>query len=330
MAAKLKDIERLTASMEVSLADAFLQAVASIKSQSRIAELEAAIIANDAEAAFRAAGLRPGSWTLLTESVRSAYIEGGQFAAMTTVPKRLGFQFNPTNPRALEWISTHSADLVVELNLKQRAAIRTAMTLGNEAGRNPRSIALDIVGRVNRTGRRQGGVIGLHEQFADYAGNARRELQALDSNYFTRARRDRRYDAMVQRSIDAGKPLTNAEIDHIIGRYEARLAQLRGENIARTEVVSAYGASSNEAMNQVVEEGLAQQDAVEKVWQHAFTGNDRPGHVALNRTSVPLGQPFINPVTGNQMQFPGDGPASERINCHCLVMHRVSFEKTLL
>lgn len=316
--------------MEDDIVKAFLAAVASIKSQAKIAELEAAIVANDLDAAFRAAGLRPGSWTLLTESVRSAYIEGGQFAAMTTVPKRLGFQFNPTNPRALEWISTHSADLVVELNMKQRQAIRTIMTLGNEAGRNPRSVALDIVGRIGRTGRRQGGVIGLHEQFADYASNARRELQALDSNYFTRARRDRRYDAMVQRSIDSGKPLTRAEIDHIIGRYEDRLLQTRGESIAQTEALAGMNASADGAMQQVVEEGLAQQDAIEGTWSSARDAKVRPDHAAANGQKRMQGQPFN--VGGYSMRYPGDpsAPASQRARCRCVVRWDVDFSKTLL
>lgn len=324
-----RELQQFLARLEASLARAFLQAVAGIKSQARIAELEAAIRANDVDAAFRAAGFRPSSWTGVTEVVRSTYIEGGQFAA-ATVPRRFGYQFNPINPRALEWISTHSGDLVVELNLKQRAAIRTIMTLGAEEGRNPRSVALDIVGRVGRTGRRQGGVIGLHDQFAEFAGNARRELESLDANYFTRARRDRRYDAMVQRAIDSGKPLTRSQIDMLIGRYEDRLLQTRAENIARTEMVGAYSASSDEAMRQVVDEGLAQADAVEKTWRHSRAGNDRPGHLALNGVSVPLGQPFTNPDTGNQMQFPGDGPASERINCRCTVFHKVAWEKTAL
>jgi hypothetical protein len=330
VAATVKDIERLMAGMESALVTAFLTAVASIKSQAKIAELEAAIVANDLDAAFRAAGLRPGSWTLVTESTRAAYIEGGQFTVMSGIPKRLGFQFNPMNPRALEWISTHSADLVVELNLKQRAAIRTAMTLGNEAGRNPRSIALDIVGRVNRTGRRQGGVIGLHEQFADFAGNARRELQALDSNYFTRVRRDRRYDAMVQRSIDSGKPLTRAEIDRIIGRYEDRLLQTRGESIARTEALAGMNASADEAMQQVVEEGLAQQDAIEGTWSSARDAKVRSDHASANGQKRMQGQPFN--VGGYPMRYPGDpsAPASQRIRCRCIVQWEVDFSKTLL
>lgn len=329
MPPSFRELQRFLAQLEASLAREFQKAVAGIKSQVRLTELEAAIRANDVDAAFRAAGFRPGSWTAVTEAVRGAYIEGGQFAA-ATVPRRFRYQFNPINPRALEWISTHSADLVVELSLKQRAAIRTTMTLGAEAGRNPRSIALDIAGRIGRTGRRQGGVIGLHEQFAEFAGNARRELENLDANYFTRVRRDRRYDAMVRRAMDTGKPLTHREIDMLIGRYEDRLLQTRAENIARTEVVGAYSASSDEAMRQVVDEGLAQADAVEKTWRHSRAGNDRPGHIALNGISVPLGQPFTNPDTGNQMQFPGDGPASERINCRCTVFHKVAWEKTAL
>lgn len=326
----IRELQKLLSQLEGPIARSFRQAVAQMKSQAQIARLESAIARGDMDAVMLAAGLRPGSWVPVTEAIRSAYIQGGQFAATANVPARYAFQFNPMNPRALSWLSTHSADLVVELNIKQREAINTAMVIGNQAGRNPRSVALDIVGRVGRTGRRQGGVIGLHEQFADYASNARAELQNLDSNYFTRVRRDRRYDAMVQKAIDSGKPLDKAAIEILTGRYEDRLLETRGQNIAQTETISAYGSSSNEAVEQVIEEGLARPDAVEKKWQHSFSGDSRPGHVALSGTKVPMGTPFINPENGIQLQFPGDGPASERIRCKCIVFHEIDFSKTVL
>src|SRR5690606_24283688 len=128
MTLSARQLQQFLSRLEPTIARAFQQAVSRVKSQARIAELEAAIRANDAEAAFRAAGFRPGSWTPVTEALRTTFIEGGQFAVAAHVPARFGQQFNPMNPRALEWVSAHSADLVTELNIHQRHAIRTMMT----------------------------------------------------------------------------------------------------------------------------------------------------------------------------------------------------------
>lgn len=330
MAFSVRQLQQFLSRLEPTIARAFQQAVAQVKSQARIAELEAAIRANDAEAAFRAAGFRPGSWTSVTEALRTAYIEGGQFAVAAHVPARFRQQFNPMNPRALEWVSAHSADLVTELNIRQRHAIRTMMTLGAEAGRNPRSVALDIVGRVGRTGRRQGGVIGLHEQFADFAANARRDLETLSPDYFTRTRRDRRYDATVRRAIEEGRQLPRATIDALVGRYEDRLLQTRGNNIARTEIITAYEAASDEAMRQVVEEGLAEADAVESVWDATLDSRTRPDHAAAHGQRRKLGEPFS--IAGYPAQYPGDPslPASQRINCRCFARREIDFSRTAL
>lgn len=337
----IKQLDAFLRGQEASIARAFRQSVAQIKSQARIAELEAAIRANDLEAAMRAAGLRPGSWTVVSEAVRASYIAGGVFAVTTAVPKRYGFQFDPINPRAIDWLLAESSRLVTDITTHQREAVQVIMSAGVAEGRGPRSVALDIVGRVGRTGRRQGGVIGLHELFAGYVNGRvdtydrfipgmRQELENLDGNYFTRTRRDRRYDRLVRRAIEEGRPLPQSAIDTIIGRYEDRLLQTRGETIARTEAIRAMNASAEESLRQVVDDGLAEPDAVEREWDATLDSRTRPSHAAASGQRRRVGEPFD--IGGYPALYPGDPalPAGESINCRCFLRPSVDFSRTLL
>ncbi len=52
--------------------------------------------------------------------------------------------------------------------------------------------------------------------------------------------------------------------------------------------------------------------------QWIWSNVSRDGHAALNGTSVPIDEDFINPVTGNAIPFPvGSGIPEEDINCGC-------------
>jgi len=328
MPATAKQIEAFMASLEPAIARAFRQAVESIRSRANISQLEAAIAAMDYERAFAAAGIRDYAWVQVPEATRAAYAQAGAFTIASDVPKSFGLSFNINNPRARDWIAAHSSRFVTEVNLGQQRAIRAIITNGFEAGRNPRSVALDIVGRVSQqTGRRTGGVIGLHEQFADFATNARTQLASLDSGYFTRTRRDKRFDSVVRRAIESGESLTEKQIDAIIGSYENRLLQTRATTIARTEALSSMNAAADEALHQVVDEGLAPASAITKVWDATLDQRTRPTHFDANGQEAPLDQPFI--VGGYAMMHPGDenAPPEEVIGCRCIVRHKIDFSQ---
>src|SRR5699024_7431465 len=110
-----------------------------------------------------------------------------------------------------------------------------------QLGLHPRATALDLVGRVGPTGRREGGVVGLNRPQARAVANARLALSSGDPehmrDYLQLQRRDRRYDHIVRRRIEAGQPLNERELGTILARYEDRLLQTRGETIARTETI---------------------------------------------------------------------------------------------
>jgi hypothetical protein len=322
-----RKLDQLLDQLEPNLARAFRESVDGIRSRANVSALVAALEARDIDAAARAAGITQASWTAVTESARRAYIEGGAIAA-ADAPARLGFAFDMNNPRAQEWLADHSSAFVTRINSDQRAAIQTALTAGFEQGRNPRSTALDIVGRVNRaTGRRGGGIVGLTNQMSGFVTNARAELADPETmaNYLTRARRDKRFDRLVQRSIDEGKPLSQTDIDRIVGRYSDRLLNLRGDNIARTETLGSLNEGMDEALRQAVDEGLVSAGNVRRVWDATGDDRTREDHIAANGQEVGLDEPFI--VGGAAMMHPGDfsAPVEQVINCRCVTRQVVDW-----
>lgn len=200
---------------------------------------------------------------------------------------------------------------------------------GIERGANPRDTALDITGRINRaTGRREGGILGLTSGQTDAVIRARRELLDLDAGYFSRKRRDARFDGIVSRAIKDGKPLSKADVDRITGRYKDRLLNYRGEVIARTETLAALQAGKSEGFEQLIDAGKVRADQVTKTWRATGDGRTRDSHLAMNGQSVKLREAFTTP-DGHKMMHPHDNslgaPASETIQCRCFYEIKVKY-----
>lgn len=201
-------------------------------------------------------------------------------------------------------------------------------------GRNPRSTALDITGRINKaTGLREGGILGLSSTQTDAVIRARQELLSGDPaqlrNYLTRQRRDARFDRHIMRAIKDGKPLPASEVDRITGRYKDRLLALRGEMIARNETLASLNAGKEEGIRQLIDSGKVQRSAVTKRWRATGDDRTRDSHLALNDVEVGIDQPFISPLTGAQMMYPHDisrgAPASEIIGCRCFYEIKIDY-----
>lgn len=211
----------------------------------------------------------------------------------------------------------------------QEQAIRQTVEQGLADGRNPRGVALEVVGRLNRqTGRREGGIIGLTSQQAGYATNARKQLEALDEGYFERKLRDKRFDRTVAKAIREEKPLSRADIDRITGRYADRLLAHRGEIIARTESIAALHAGQFEAARQLVESGKVRADQIVKTWDATGDARTRPTHAAMDGQTVGLFEAFTSP-SGARLMHPHDvslgAPADEIIQCRCFMAVKVKY-----
>ena len=186
-------------------------------------------------------------------------------------------------------------------------------------------MALELVGRIEN-GKRTGGIVGLTSGQAGYVLNARRQLEELDPDYFTRALRDKRFDRIVKKAIADGKPIAKADVDRITGRYADRLLNYRGEVIARTEMIAALHAGQYEGMRQLIDTGKVRADQVTKVWSATGDGRTRDTHLAMNGQTVRFDRPFVSP-SGAQMRYPHDeslgAPADEIIQCRCTATYRV-------
>lgn len=299
---------------------AFLEAIRSKANSINLAELANAIEARDFNRALRIAGITRADLFPFDTAVNGAYVAGGQAIAAVAPSFAVNFGFDGRAVRAEAWARSHVGGLVTNIVDEQLDLLRE--TIGDQLseGVNPRTIAVRIAGpTVN--GNRQGGFIGLSRAQAGYLANARRELAELDAGYFQRTLRDRRYDGIVRKAITAGKPLAQADIDRISARYSDRMLKHRADTIARTESITALRAGRREGIQQAIEAGAINPDAVKREWDATGDSRTRPDHQAMNGQSVDgMDTPYVLP-DGSRMRFPGDtelgASASQTIQCRC-------------
>lgn len=325
----IAEIERL----EPSISEGFKASIFKIRGSVALARLEEAIRVGDFEAARRIVNLSQARFSELTEGNRSVYLAGGEFSA-NQAPASLGFAFNVNSPRAAQYLQNKSSTLLDLIINDQNQMIRDVLSEGVDAGRNPRALALDLVGRVDRrTGRRVGGRLGLTANQSRYVSAAKSELISGDRasmrNYLQREARDKRFDSMVLKALDDEAPIPTPDADRIAARYSDNLLQLRGETIARTEALESFHAGSDEALNQAVEEGYARAEDIVKVWSSSGDGRVRDGHRAMDGQTVALNETFLDPVTGDRLRYPADSRASaaSRVNCRCAMIQRVDWSR---
>jgi uncharacterized protein with gpF-like domain len=209
-------------------------------------------------------------------------------------------------------------------------------------GRNPKNVALDIIGRVDyATGKRTGGIIGLTSNQSNWVGNVRNELQEINraiveklpqaevSGYFNRELRNKRFDRTILKAVRENQPLPQDTIEKLVTNYKNNALQYRGETIGRTEAIQSLNASKHEAIKQAVDMGAVKASAVKRIWDSAGAdGRTRASHLAMDGQSVGLDEPFTSP-DGFQLMFPGDtslgADAGEIINCRCNVRDEIDF-----
>ncbi len=339
MATQSQVYDALLAQYGPKVAKAFEAAIDDLRAQADLARLIDAIARNDIAEAIAALHLDPAAYNQLVDAVEAAYRDGGQQMAdaLPSPPpghpaNALVFRFNARNPRAETWLGQYSSTLVTRITDEQVEVVRTVLERGMSEGQAPRDAALDIVGRINRlTGKREGGVLGLSAPQEAYVASARQELADLDSHYFTRTLRDKRFDSTVRKAIDSGKPIPDAVRAKIVTAYEGRLLKLRGQTIGRTEAMTSLQQAKLEGARQLVDSGKATETQVRRVWRNSGLRNSRDSHVALNGETVGLNEAWISPVSGAAIMYPGDpqAPAGERINCACDQAIRVDWFSNL-
>lgn len=311
----------------LEVAQAFMAAINDLRGNVELQKVIAALERGDLQGALDALHLSRAAFAGLEAKITEAFIAGGQ-GAVASMPAAvsIGFRFDPGNQRAASWIRQFSGNLITGLVDGERQQARDFLADGMARGAHPRSVALNLVGRISRaTGNREGGLIGLSAPQRAYVQAARIELASADPNllkhYLTRTRRDRRYDRTVLKAIREGKAIDPDNASLMVTRYSARLVQLRGEVIARTEGLPAIRAAKHEAYQQLVDDGRVAEADIERGWHTTQDGRQRDSHDAMaGQTVRGLSQPFQSP-SGALLMFPGDsslGAGTEEIvACRC-------------
>ncbi|WP_313522525.1 phage minor head protein [Shinella sp.] len=216
-----------------------------------------------------------------------------------------------------------------------RAAARQQIVAGLEQNRTPDQIARSLIGLKNRvTGKREGGVIGLNSRQVELMLNTEAKLlsgdPALMREYLTLKTRDRRFDSAVRKAIETGRPVNADDLGKIMRQLRDRNVQLRAKTIARNESITAMRAGRHEGFVQMLETGRVSEDQIERRWDATGDDHTRLSHLALHGQKVTgLSAPFVSPVTGARMMFPGDAslgaPAEELIQCRCFEHIRIRY-----
>lgn len=319
--------------LEPRLRDAFLAAVQEIVGKAQIGRIVEALERGDVQGAIDALYIEPAAFEVFQRELEAAYGEGGNVTvgeigqAVDAQGNRLVIRFDVRNLRAERWLRENSSNLITRIVEEQRDVVRTHLTSGMERGDNPRTVALDITGRINpATKRREGGVVGLSGPQEAYVRNAREELRNGDFAAFReRQRRDKRFDKLLSRMEREGKPLNETQITKIINRYADSLLKLRGETIARTEGLASLHAAQYEALRQLVDSGKVRADQVKRVWDATGDRKTRRAHAIADGQTVGLEEDFT--VGGRSMRYPGDprGGPQNVINCRCAIRPKVDW-----
>lgn len=291
------------------MATAFQEAMQDVRSKSQFSLIQAAIDEGDVEAVIRLLQIDAAIFAPLDRVIEGAFYTGGAYA-LASLPKKplqtgslgpLVIRFQGRHPRAETWIRNRSSMLIREISNTQRTVIRETIEAGLKANRNPRSVALDLVGRMQGN-QRTGGVVGL----------TRRQMRAVL----------RKREEMIAQGV------SRITVENETRTAMNRALLRRGETIARTEMIAALNAGRYEGMQQLVDSGRVSADQIVVKWSSTMDSRTRDTHRGMNGNVVPFGQPFITP-SGALLRFPGDtafgAPASETINCRCFAGIEIDF-----
>ena len=324
----LNNVLSLLNRFEPEIAQAFTAAILAARRSVDLRALEQALRAGNVSQAVDILRINQALLFPLDAAITSSFVAGGQMIAAAAPVSAGVMGFDGRHFRAEAWARNHVGGLIREVVADQVQMARTVIDAQIMAGRNPRAMVTELVGRVTPRGR-EGGFLGLTQRQAQYALNAREELQNLSRAYFDRTLRDRRFDRSVDRAIREGRPLASADLDRITARYRDRLLAQRAETIARTESITALRAGRHEGIQQGIDQGFIASERVRRVWDATLDSRTRPDHQAMHNEGVDgMTAPFVLP-DGSRMMYPGDtslgADAGQTINCRCVERFEVDW-----
>lgn len=342
MARKMPDyLEQAIATYEPRVRREFLLAWSSLRNSAKISALESAIASGDHQRVIGVLSLDRAAFGALEDSIIQSYNAGGRGLVGALPPiddpengGRLRVNFDARHPRAEAWATENGGRFITEITDDQRKSIQEHVRRSLVDGRNPRNAALDIVGRVDRTtGRRSGGVLGLHSSQAQSVTRMRDDLTSGDPkrmrSFFDKKLRPKNLDSVVSKAMREGKPLTVDEANKATMGYSRNLLRHRGEVVARTEALDALRAGRHEGVTQLEESGKVQEEQISRYWDSTGDSRTRPDHLEMEGQMVTGAKtPFVLP-DGSKVLHPGDGSLGaspqQVIQCRCVERIRISY-----
>lgn len=334
MASNRDAFEVLTEKWTPELRKAFLDAIYEIRGRVNIDLITKLLNEGNVEAAVRAVGLDPLDFRILDQSLTGVFNQGGSLFGDTIPAIRdaagavIKFQFDVRNLRAEQWTRNKSSTLITEIINDQKVAIRNHLVAGLEAGKNPRTTALELVGRRNpTTGTRDGGVIGLTSGQEGWQRKYASELASTNpadlKAALGRGLRDKRFDGAIKKAIRTGEPIPAETQAKMRMAYRNKSLKYRADVISRNETIRALGASQAEAYSQAIDKGIVKADTITRFWVTA--GDERVRHThrlipGMNKDGVGWQEPFQTP-TGPSMHAPHDTD----IMCRCREKVRIDY-----
>lgn len=278
-------ITELLAKYDKSIEAAFLAAIKSRADSINVRDLESALEARDISRAINIIGLTRADLYPLDAAITEAFVAGGQTVPKAAPAYAVAFGFDGRATGAANWARNHVGGLITGIMADQQEMIREVISTQLVNGVGPRKAALQIAGRVTKQGR-QGGIVGLSGPQAEYLMSARGELEGLDSHYFTRKLRDKRFDGSIRKAIASGKALSQADIDKVTQRYSDRLLKHRADVIARDQSITALRAGRREGVEQAIQQGAIGDRAIKRVWSATLDKRTRPDHDEMHGQEV--------------------------------------------
>lgn len=141
--------------------------------------------------------------------------------------------FTIENPYSRVYIRERSSQLIVQISNEQREVVKDILDKAIRNGEAPAMIRTRI-----------GNVVGLHDRWA--------------------AAVDRRYSELLADGVPPGEANKRAS------KYHDKLLRRRGENIARTEIISASNQGTLDSWNIAQDNGWIQGNQTYKEWIAAF------------------------------------------------------------
>ena len=302
-----------------------------VKDRAILRDLEAAVRTGSVEAIVAALSFDPGMMNKVHDMFR-ATIASGAGLSTSEAPSRLRIGFNSRHRRAEAAAGALSDQLRRVITGATEEAAREALRAGIEHGRGSRQVALDIIGVKSANGKgRQGGMLGMDKVQLRHYANAIQDLDALDPRYLNRKLRNVQLDGIFKRAKKSGKPISALDKKRMLSDLAANTIKHRAETIAITEAHRALNLGRYEGYIQMVEQVGGDASMIELTWQSTPGRRTRDSHRAMNGQTRHPGEPFVSPLSGAQMLFPGDlsygAPGSETIRCRCTLKTKTDWSR---